>query len=219
MVTQRFSAALMGDLVQSERTASMQQLHRSFNAAIEHQNQESREHLVSPLTITLGDEFQGLSQSLTSAMAITRDLRFRLLSSAIECRFAIGLVQLRTPPNPAVAWNMMGPGFGRTREKLNEKRAGSVYRFALTDDPFIEKMLEALGAGITAIERSWTEQQRHDIIALLAGATPAEIAKRRNVSVHSVYKVRTSGNFDVYVTQWHAIHEALARIDALHGMS
>lgn len=216
---QRFYAVVMGDLVSSERAHPPEYLYDRFNAAINQQNTAFKASLASPLTITLGDEFQGLTISLATALLVARALRFQLLSDGIECRFAIGLVEPKTPVNTDRAWNMMGPGLARTRKKLNEKRAQSLYRFAVTDDALLETALEALGAGVTMIERRWTDQQRQDITALLAGASAADIANQRNVSVHSIYKVRASGDFDTYTMQSHAIQDILAHIDTLHGMS
>lgn len=212
-------AVVMGDLVGSEIVHSTEQLHISFNAAIDRVNRSSNQQLASPLTITLGDEFQGLVTSLRKALPIVRAVRFDLLKDGIDCRFAIGVVELRSPLNRQRAWNMMGPGLSRTRAKLEEKRAGSLYRFAIGEDQVMETVLDALGTGLTSIERRWTAQQRQDIIARLAGATTQEIASHRNVSIHSVYKVRAAGDFDAYTVQWHAIGEMLAQIDNLHGMS
>jgi len=209
----------MGDLVLSQMSSSFEKLHIAFNEAIERQNRIERHALVSPLTITLGDEFQGLSKTLVDGLSMVRGLRLQLLTEHVECRFAIGVVEIQTPVNVDRAWNMMGPGLAQTREKLNEKRSDTCYRFALADHPAIESTLDALGAGLTAIERRWTITQLEDISASLAGATAHEIAKRRNVSAHSVYKVRNSGEFDLYVYQWHAISEALAHLDRLYGLA
>jgi len=209
----------MGDLVGSERVLATASLHARFNEAVEKQNRKYRKQLSSPLTITLGDEFQGLGTTLTAMLSLIRDFRLQLMTDGIECRFAIGRVELQTPLNKDKAWNMMGPGLSRARDKLNEKRTVSLYRFAVTDDPVVETTLEALGAGLTSIERRWTGRQREDIAELLGGATASDIAKRRNVSVHTVYKVRGSGEFDTYVVQWHAIQETLARLDAQRGMT
>lgn len=206
-------AVVMGDLVQSERSPAPERLHAQFNDVVDMLNMRYRERLVSPLTITLGDEFQGLVKSLADAAPIVRDMRLHLMAKAIDCRFVIGSVEIRTEINPDKAWNMMGPGLSRARERLNEKRTGSLYRFSILDDPVAETLLEAVGAGLTAIERGWTDRQREDISALIKGLSAAELAKHRNVSVHSIYKVRSSGNFDAYTMQWHAIGEALAALD------
>ncbi|MCY0095643.1 SatD family protein [Hoeflea ulvae] len=206
-------AVLMGDLVGSERHANPKTLHAHFNAAIDRQNEVLAADMVSPLTITLGDEFQGLLSSLVAAAQAAREIRFELMRKNIDCRFVIGSIDLKTQVNHERAWNMMGPGFAAARARLSEKRSPSRYRFSIQQDALLETMLEASGASLTTIERRWSEAQREDIIKLLEGASVAEIARARNVSVHNVYKVRSAGDFDLYVIQWDAIQKALAELD------
>jgi hypothetical protein len=212
------SAVIMGDLVRSESSLPVDLLHELFNKAISDQNNTHSKAFLSPMTITLGDEFQGVVRSLAQAVLIARDIRLQLLADDIDCRFVVGLVEIKTPINPDKAWNMMGPGLSRAREKLNQKKADQFYRFSLLDSPVMEIMLDALGAGLSAIERDWTVQQRKDISALMSGLSAVELANRRNVSVHSIYKVRGSGNFDAYSIQWHAIVEALTSLDMQEGL-
>lgn len=206
-------AVVMGDLVHSERSPTPEKLHERFNNAVAAENLAQSNAVASPMTITLGDEFQGLTRSLVKAGEIARNIRLKLMADKIECRFAIGLVELTTELNSDKAWNMMGPGLSKARTLLNEKRANSLYRFSIPLDPVMEIMLEALGAGLTRIEQGWTDQQCADITALLSGMTAAELAKQRNVSVHTIYKVRSSGDFDIYLMQWQAINEALKLLD------
>lgn len=211
-------AVLMGDLVGSERHTNPENLHALFNAAINRQNEALRADMLSPLTITLGDEFQGLLSSLVAAAYAAREIRFELMRENIDCRFVIGGIELKTQINRERAWNMMGPGFADARERLGEKRSPSRYRFSIQQDELLETMLEASGASVTAIERDWSEVQRDDIIKLLAGASVAEVARARNVSAHNVYKVRSAGDFDLYVIQWNAIYKALAELDHRYQM-
>ncbi|WP_296615780.1 SatD family protein [Sphingomonas sp.] len=210
-------AVLMGDLVRSESNAAIGELHHHFNDAVDRQNDERAPVVASPLTITLGDEFQGLLVSFLEAASAMRAMRLDLLAKGIECRFVVGAVSLRTPLNDKRAWNMMGPGLGAARAKLNDKRSPSLYRFSFPDDPQLERLLDAIGASLTAIERRWTDVQRADILAALDGVTVAEIAQHRNVSVHTVYKVQRSGELNLYMTQWHAVIEALAALDRKAG--
>jgi hypothetical protein len=212
-------AVIMGDLVASEAASSIEQLHKEFNRSVRTQNKQQRKQLLSPLTITLGDEFQGITTSLATAWSIVRAIRFDLLTRNVDCRFAIGMIQLRTPLNPRNAWNMMGPGLSMTRDRLNERKAYTRYNFVLPGEPHAEAVLEALGAGLTAIERRWTNQQLHDIKASLEGLSPVEIAQRRNVTAHTIYKVRSSGEFDTYLLQWSAVAEALKRLDERYAMA
>lgn len=207
-------AVLMGDIVGSAQH-DVAALHSLFNATIDRQNSGESTRIASPLTITLGDEFQGLATTLSAAFDIVHHIRLDLLEQSIECRFAIGEIDLKTPLNSHNAWNMMGPGLAETRDRLNEKLANTVYRFVVPDHPVLETLLDASGASLTAIERGWTPTQRHDIRARLGGETPAEIALDRKVSVHSVYKVQASGNFDLYLTHTQAVRQTLAALDKL----
>jgi hypothetical protein len=82
--------------------------------------------LASPLTITLGDEFQGLLHGLAQAVPVVRGLRLELMAAGVDCRFVIGQVEIRTPLNREKAWNMMGPGLGgRGRSSTRRRRASS----------------------------------------------------------------------------------------------
>ena len=209
----------MGDIVNSEKLQDVSRLHTLFNEAIQAANELHRAELASPLTITLGDEFQGLTMRSSQALPIARYLRYRLMEHGIECRFSIGLVELRTPLNKDRSWNMMGPGLSKTRAKLDEKRDSSLYRFAIDDDVLWQVVLDALGAGVTSIERRWTDRQRYDIVQLLNGRSVQTLAKARNVSVHSIYKVRQSGEFETYTAQWQAIEAILDKADRDHDLT
>ncbi len=205
----------MGDLVRSERDGVARDMHRHFNAAVDHANGATGP--ASPLTITLGDEFQGLFVSLVEAAEAARMIRFALMERDIECRFAIGVARLDTPLNTARAWNMMGRGLADTRARLDEKRPATLYRFVFPDDPVLETLLDAIGATLTRIERDWTLTQRRYILPLLAEASAAEVARAQGVSVHNVYKVRGAGNFDLYRQQREAVRIALAELDTRDG--
>ena len=203
----------MGDLVNSERHPDPQLLHQRFNAAIIRQNDALAEDIVSPLTVTLGDEFQGLLSSTIPAAQAARRIRLELMNEEIDCRFVVGAVNLKTPLNRDRAWNMMGPGFAGARERLDEKRSPNRYRFHFPTDNVLETLLEASGRSLTSIERGWSIAQRTDITKLLEGDSVADIARMRNVTVHNVYKIRSAGDFELYTVLWEAIYKALMQID------
>ncbi|MEO0937116.1 MAG: SatD family protein [Pseudomonadota bacterium] len=207
-------AVLMGDIVDSEGVMDRRALHARFNHAIEARNTRAQPAPASPLTITLGDEFQGLTHTLRQAAELARALRMDLLAGGIECRFVIGQVRLETEVNPDRAWNMMGEGLGRARDRLNEKRAGRAYRFSLLGDDVTEALLEALGASLSTFETGWTARQREVIAAHMDGAEADAIAAQDGVSRHSIYKVRAAGHYEPYRLGWSAVMTALDAQDA-----
>lgn len=84
--------------------------------------------ILSPLTVTLGDEYQGVVRSLHTALEIIFfQERLRLtLDEPIELRFAIHDGPIETEVNEEMAWGMLGPGLTKARELLeiakSEKR-------------------------------------------------------------------------------------------------
>jgi hypothetical protein len=212
-------AVVMGDLVQSETRFAPDQLHHVFNSEVRTQNEAAANTLLSPLTITLGDEFQGLLRSLVEAIPLVQTLRLRLLDHGIDCRFVIGLVNIRTPINSLQAWNMMGDGLSNARGLLNEKDDGTYYRFSLPKMKALAAVLDGVGIGLTLIEKNWSRTQREIIAAQLAGKNAPEIAKERGVSSHSIYKVRSAAHYDAYLRQWKAVETLLRQIDSEKGLT
>lgn len=205
-------ALLMGDIVKSEKNAAPDILYNQFNTVIDKVNKDDENNITSPLTITLGDEFQGFFKSLLSALTAARRLRMLLMTQNVQCRFVIGYAFLDTPLNTQNAWNMMGRGLGRAREKLEQKTQGVNYAFSLPDDPTTELLFDAIGIGVSVIERGWTKTQFEIIRDLNNGNTAKTIARDRGVSVHNIYKIRTAGEYDAYTTQWQKMSAALTKI-------
>jgi hypothetical protein len=211
-------AVVMGDLVSSETAPSASQLHQIFNAAIDDANREARLSLASPLTITLGDEFQGLCATLSDGLAVLRWLRARLLMQGVECRFVLGAIILETPINRERAWNMMGPGLAASRERLGDKRDGAAYRFVLPGEPVGQILMDAVGAAITDIEHNWTDRQR-DVILSSADEPASKAAERLRMSPQTFYKIRRAGRYDLYERQWTALTASAAALDATYGLT
>ncbi|MBD8878523.1 SatD family protein [Roseibium polysiphoniae] len=201
---------VMGDLVASEEAESRQELHRRFNAAVDAINAKYKNQLRSPLTITLGDEFQGLAADFSSAFEIAHDMRLTLLKQDVFCRFVVGQVDLQTPVNPDRAWNMMADGLAEARARLEDKADPNAYRFSFLEDQRCAPLLEAIGASLTDIEEGWTSTQRAYLIPrVLDGESVKDIAARHNVSARTVYNVLVLARFNLYDRQTEAIRAFL----------
>lgn len=212
---------IMGDIIASERSADVGDLHAAFNRAITDHNICHADKLVSPLTVTLGDEFQGLTCRLTDAARICRSMRLNLLAAEVSCRFVIGHAIILTPINHDRAWNMMGPGLAEARNQLNQKSRVSALTFSLANSGLAQQasvitpLLNGIGAGITAIEEHWTPKQIGLAVRLEAGATIEQVAAERGTSIAAVYKMRRTANYDAWTNQWDAITGALQQLDAM----
>ena len=77
--------------------------------------------------------------------------------------------------------------------------------------------MEAVGAGLTQIEDSWTDRQREVVLAL-RGEAAAPLADRLRMSPQTLYKIRRAGRFDLYERQWAALEAMAARLDRALGL-
>jgi len=184
-------AVFMGDIIQSRSACSSPAVHRTFNAGIDRFNDRYAGRLASPLTITLGDEFQGLFAGLAQGFELMHRLRLHFMERALYCRFVLGRVRLATPLNPERAWNMMGDGLSEARQRLGDKTDGNVYRFSLPSQGLLEDGLNSQGFTLSYVEAQWTAtQQRYfhrlvdrqgQTVAARAGTLGASARNRYNV--------------------------------------
>ena len=213
-------AIVMGDLIQSEKARYPRVVHERFNDAVARANDAFKSAIASPLTITLGDEFQGLCNTLTDGLAVIHHLRINLLCAGVGCRFVLGHAKLETRLNRTKAWNMVGPGLSAAREKLNDKRDANAYRFAFPDKPIYERLMDAIGLSLTLIERDWTDTQLRYISLLEeTGGSVEQLAKRLRITARSVFKVLNAANASFHSRQREALTVGAQELDETWGLS
>lgn len=209
-------AILMGDIVRSRQAEDPQLTHRVFNKVVNQINEEMKAQILSPLTITLGDEFQGLIQTLEQTFKIAFAIRHALLLKSVPCRFVIGRTNIKTKINHRFAWNMMGPGLAEARMMLGKKEDANCYRFSLPNDIKTEKLLNGIGLSLTLIENKWTPTQLQYVskILLKKDHSKGQIAKGLKISENTLYKVLRSADFQFYLQQRKTIDEVLYLMDS-----
>jgi hypothetical protein len=212
-------AILMGDIVDSESAPSIKAVHRTFNTAVDSANKTHAANIASPLTITLGDEFQGLLTTLLYAWDVAAAMRIRLLVANVSCRFVIGTATLETPLNTKQAWNMMGAGLSTARDKLNDKKAANAYRFSLPGEPIIESLMDAVGDALTQTELEWTPTQLSYFAKIReTKRTHSEVAKGLGVSARSLYKVLHAARAESHNRRSEVLRTALRSLDERYAL-
>ncbi|WP_084454416.1 SatD family protein [Algoriphagus terrigena] len=116
---------LMGDIVGSS-DADQFILQQNFAKLVKKVNEDYPSSFESPLTITLGDEFQGIVRSEKDAAEVVIALEEYRWDLEIEIliRYSLGLGEISTPINPQIAYGMLGPGLSEVREALTEMKEG-----------------------------------------------------------------------------------------------
>jgi len=111
---------LMGDIIKSSQY-EYEEL-RIFKKLIDEVNKDFNQ--ISPLTITLGDEFQGIATSLTQGVEMIFRIEEKLIKNSypFELRYALGFGEIITPINNEIAHGMYGKGLTQTRDLLEKSK-------------------------------------------------------------------------------------------------
>lgn len=206
------SIVLIGDIENSqaidpEKRKEIQEL---LQQVLEDINKEER-GLVSPLTITLGDEFQAVYESADSLLQHTWKIMSKL--HPVYLRFSIGIGSISTPINREQAIGMDGPAFYAARNGIDLlKESEFMYHVRIADTTGKDALFNLINGSLHLISRemrSW-KKTRFTILYLLdQGVSFKEIAEYLDISESAVYKNREGGSLDVILDLKNSITELI----------
>lgn len=203
---------LIGDLVQSRSVPNRRAVQKKFTAACAKLNSEAEAlGLVSPLTITLGDEFQAVFKN--SAKLWDCIFRLEAAMAPIEIRFAVGVGEITTAVRRDTAIGMDGPAFYVARSAIEYlKSSGDRYRVSGIgqDEDFLNAVLEMLSRN----RKKWRPSRMLTLASLLQGKGIGEICKLTKTTEQAVYRNIRDGALD---TVRRLIEGISARIDRTIG--
>lgn len=207
-------SVIMCDIIESRNVVNAKLLNKDFNEVVREINKKWQKQLLSPLTITLGDEFQGIVENMQKAFQVGHLIKIKLLLRGIKTRLVIGEVQLDTPVNSDTAWNMMGKGLPEAREMIENKADENQYRFSVLKNKPYQQLLNAVGRSLTHIETDWTKKQCEVIGALIENPelTIRDLADEYKVGVTTIYAIVGAGDYNLYREQLRTIEAALSEV-------
>ncbi len=176
---------VIGDLVASRKIADRREVQSRLSVGLKKLSLHRRD-IVSPYTITLGDEFQAVYEDPRN---VFRDLlAIQSLLHPHRARFAIGVGGLTTALNRKSAIGMDGPAFSSARETLTRlKKSACFYRVAGLPERTATWVNLSLDL-VSHIVTSWKKNRFVIAVAQLDGAAPLEIASRLRLTASAVYK-------------------------------
>lgn len=111
----------MADVIKS-READGVAVAKDLRHLTEQANKLFKKEIISPLTVTLGDEFQGVINSMQTGIEIIWKLEEMIIEKqiAFKLRYVLSSGKIETPVNRKIAHGMLGEGLTRARELLNK---------------------------------------------------------------------------------------------------
>lgn len=206
---------VMADIVKS-RSYNGEVLIDSFSRLVHRCNEMYENEILSPYTITLGDEFQGVVRSLKAAIETIFFLEEALLVEdlSFQLRYVVVFDKIETPINREIAHGMTGPGLALAREMLTKKQRGkSRFQFKLSYGHDFE--LNMLFRLVESLVSCWNKKDYVLIKEMLCNDDDQSVAEKFTKNRSQVWKRRKSLRIEEYNILKKLIYSQIQALEAL----
>jgi hypothetical protein len=209
---------VMADIIKS-RSYDGAELLPAFSRIVRECNEKYADGIISPYTITLGDEFQGVAGSLRSAVETILFLEESLLAITpfFRLRYVVVRGAIDTPINREIAHGMAGPGLVVARELLAKKQRAKA-RFQL-DLPQTERSAEInmLFRLLELLTDRWSVKDYQLIRDLITIEDDASVASKFHKNRSQIWKRRKTLQIEDYGIVKNLIFSAVNAAEGKHG--
>ncbi len=215
--------AVIADMVRSRDLSRSQRrlLQKHFNRLILNLNRDYRKIIVSKFVITLGDEFQGLLRSASSAPDLIWYLEQNFPQR--ELRVGIGFGTLDTPLQK-YAINIDGPVLHAARSAIERAKQSKVMGGMFRGFIELDDILNGIAQLLWLHRSRWTPAQRNIAALLRTGVSQTQVAKSLKITKQVVSRQVLASGWLQYIAAENAWRMILQKqVDPLlgfrHGLS
>lgn len=196
---------LMADIINSS-DKDMKMLNHNLNKAVENFNLKYHKNILSPITITLGDEFQTVIKSLYHSIKLIIELDEYLIinNCQFKLRYSYCYGSIGTEINEKICHGMLGEGLTTARKNLNEKKTNYKFSGLESRDEFMLKNFFIIHDYFL---KNWKVKDLDTVGYFLKGITYKEIASIINRDASSVWRRRKSLSIESYIANKNNIME------------
>jgi hypothetical protein len=192
---------LMADIVDS-RNKNQNELMVNFKKVTNEVNSSNKSILLSPMTITLGDEFQGIVNSLESAIQLIFFIEEKIIQerTGFKLRYVLFEGAIDTPINKKVAYGMLGDGLTRARETLSDiKNTNHRYYFNLRNQEASDALINSMFIYQNIID-DWKVNKDYNLIAKFIELKDyKQVADELGKTRSQIWKRQKSLRIDEYI--------------------
>ena len=204
----------MADIVNSSETNAYY-LMRDFKEFSFRINNKFRDDFLSPITITLGDEFQSIIRTLRSGIDIIISFEEAIIKDQknFKLRYILNYGDIDTPINRDAAYGMLGPGFIQARKLLSElKDTRDRYLFQLAN-PVLSEKLNLIFRLYQMIIDGWQNKDYGLIGEFLADRDYKTVAEKLNKDRSLIWRREKSLKISEYFTAKNLIYKEIESHD------
>lgn len=188
---------LMADVVKSSEQLP-EKLINELKAVVDWTNKIFAGSIESPLTITLGDEFQGIVGSASEGVDIILAIEEHIIEEEYDfkLRYVLHEGEVSTKVNPEKAYEMLGEGLTIARKLLGEMKKDA-HRFLVKVDGLkkVNKMMRIIQHFIDG----WHPKDRSTVSGFLQGYDYKALARMHQKDDSTLWRRRKSLAIDEYL--------------------
>ena len=185
---------LIGDIIASRKIKDRSSVQKKLKAAIRQLNRNNP-NLLSPYTITLGDEFQAVFNKAERLFVDIIVIMQALYPDLV--RFSIGVGTIDTPINRQQAIGMDGPAFYLARKGIEQLKATD---YLFTTNGLAENQQDIVNNSLFLVSHhiaKW-KQTRLNVFGLVQqGLSVAEMTKKLDLTDKAIYKSIDHGDLKI----------------------
>lgn len=198
-------AALIGDVVGSRRHEDRARLQRDLKAALAGVNGRSGRALAAPLSLTAGDEVQGLFREPSAVVDAVVEIADAVFPARLVHGLGFGPLETDLGPDPAL---LDGPCFHLAREALAEARGQAAWLVSRGLGDPEDLVATALFRLLGELRSRWTEIQAEHV-AHARGRSQKEVAERLGKAESTISESLKAAGFQAVLAGEEALRAML----------
>lgn len=182
---------LIGDIVSSRQIVQRELTQDKLNSVLVKVSQENP-WLVSPYTITLGDEFQAVFSKADFVFSETMEILAAVYPQKV--RFSFGVGEISTKINHDEALGMDGPAFHYARDGMDLlKKSGNLFMVNGLSDICNGLIQESLYM-VSYTCRNWNFNRLRAFVSCFKNEEIQTVADELHITDKAIYKTISAGN-------------------------
>ncbi len=200
-------AALIGDVVESRGHEDRARLQREVSHVLALVNRRSAGALAAPLSLTAGDEVQGLFREPAAVVDAVVEIADAVFPARLVYGLGFGPLETDLGPDPAL---LDGPCFHLAREALNEARGHGGWLVARGLAGPGDLVVSALFRLLGELRSRWTGIQAEHV-SKVRGRSQKEVAERLGKAESTVSESLKAAGFQAVLAGEEALRAILAQ--------
>ncbi len=188
---------LMADVINSRKLKG-KIVAEKLAAIVTNANKSFKKNILSPLTITLGDEFQAVLDSPETAIRIIISIEEQMIS--INCpfklRYAFHSGEIETSLNKKIAHGMIGKGLTKTREILDDVKKDNERFFIFSNKT--DKVLNNFFILYRSFVDKWKQKDFKTITLFIKNDDYKTVAKLNHTTASAMWKKKKALSIKEY---------------------